>query len=142
MMRYPTLLTVSLLLGLGACDSITPTPDYAIKVSPTADGGYAAVPPQCPRPADNDLNFFDNQPLPQFGCANARNLALEIERPEDLIKGRESGPASGVTTSGSILRYYNNQTRGLLYLSPQPDTSVDVTSAPSASSGLTAKSPG
>jgi hypothetical protein len=140
MMRHSPLM-ISFLLGLSACGPISPAPDYSIKVVPTADGNYAAVPPSCVRPSDTDLNFFDNQPLPQFGCANARNLALMVDRPQDLLQGRDSGPANGVTTAGSILRYNSNQTRGLVYLATTPDNSADATTASTSSSGLSGETP-
>ena len=140
-MRFLNLVLVAGLAGLGAC-SITPAPDYAIKVVPASDGHPAqAIPPACPRWSDNDLNFFDNQPLPQFGCADARNLAMEVARPEDLLQGRNPGSARGVTAAGTIMRYDNNQTRGLVDLQQQPDTTPAATTAPSASSKLTGDTP-
>jgi hypothetical protein len=142
MMRFAGLILVTSVLGLAGCGPTTPSPDYAIRVVPSSDGRSAmAIPPDCPRWSDNENNFFDNQPFPQFGCADARNLAAMVERPEDLLHGRELGPASGVLTAGSIVRYNNNQTRGLLSPSQQPDNSVDVTTAPSANSGLTGETP-
>src|SRR5262249_2104124 len=100
-----------------------------------------AIPPTCVRWADNDLNFFDNQALPQFGCADARNLAMMVERPEDLVQGRDPGSARGVTTAGSILRYDSNQTRGLIDLGQTPDTSVANPTAAAANSSLTGETP-
>jgi type IV pilus biogenesis protein CpaD/CtpE len=115
MSRLSLAITSLGLLALAACGPITPAPDYAIRVAPNPDGsGYTAIPPTCQRWSDDDLNFFDNQPQPEFGCADARNLALEVERPEDLLQGRDPGPANGVTTAGTIVRYNNNLTRGLL----------------------------
>src|ERR1700733_3647894 len=125
------------ILGVGAC-GITPAPDYTIQVVPAANSHAAqAIPPECPRWSDNDLNFFDNQPLPQFGCADARNLAIMVDNPEDLLQGRNPGPANGVTTAGAIIRYNNNQTRGLIDLQEQPNTSPAATTAPAANSKLT-----
>src|ERR1700733_9297714 len=139
--RFLNMILIAGLVGLGAC-SITPTPDYAIKVVPAADGHPAqAIPPTCPRWSDNDLNFFDNQPLPQFGCADARNLAMEVERPEDLLQGRNPGPSRGVISAGNIMRYDNNQTRGLIDLQTQPDTAAANTTAPIPNSKLTGETP-
>lgn len=141
MMHFLKLFLIAGLLGLGAC-SVSPAPDYTIQVIPATDGQAAqAIPPTCPRWSDNDLNFFDNQPLPQFGCADARNLAMMVERPQDLLQGRDPGPARGVTTSGTILRYDNNQTRGLIDLQQQPDTTPAATTAPVANSKLTGETP-
>jgi len=130
-----------LLAGLNGC-SATPTPDYTIRVTPATSGQAAvAILPSCPRWSDNDLDFFDNQPQPQFGCADARNLAVMVERPEDLLQGRPSELANGVTSAGSILRYNGNQTRGLIGLSQQPDTVIDATSASTAASSLSGETP-
>jgi hypothetical protein len=131
------LILVAALLTVG-CDLYTPTmkPDYTINVVPTA-AGAVAVAPTCPSWAENTLNPYDNQPLPQFGCASARNLAMMAERPEDLVKGRELGPTRGVPLVGAIRRYDNNQTRGLIFPSSQPDTVVDVTTASTPASTMT-----
>ena len=127
---------------LAACGPITPAPDYTVGVAPTADGSHmVALAPDCPSWSSNDINFFDNQPLPQFGCANARNLALMVDQPSDLLTGRPSGNPSPVTTAGTILRYNNNQTRGLVALSVSPDSAVDATTAPVSASALTGETP-
>jgi hypothetical protein len=126
------------ILSIGACGPITPAPDYTIRVVPATNGQTAqAIPPECLRWSDDDLNFFDNQPLPQFGCADARNLAMMVDNPEDLLQGHNPGPANGVTTAGSIMRYNNNQTRGLIDLGSQADTTDAATTAPTANSKLT-----
>jgi type IV pilus biogenesis protein CpaD/CtpE len=122
----------------------TPTPDYTIRVTPIEDG-MAALPPTCPSWVTAVTDPYDNQPLPQYGCANARNLALMIDRPKDLLHGRDMGPSSGVTTVGAMRRYNSNQSRGLIDPSSQSDTSVSATTAPTSSSpmtGETASTPG
>jgi hypothetical protein len=98
----------------------TPKPDYTIRVVPAPNGTMVALPPTCPSYATATADPYDNQPMPQFGCATARNLAFEIERPEDLVGGRTMGDADGVTTVGAMRRYYNNQTRGLLWTGSDP----------------------
>jgi hypothetical protein len=127
---------------LGGCET-TPKPDYTIQVAPTPDGqGMVAVPPHCANWSDNGIDVpLDNQPLPEFGCADARNFAIMVDRPEDLLQGRNPGPANGVTTAGSILRYNNNQTRGLIYPSQATDNSVDTTTASSSASSLSGETP-
>jgi type IV pilus biogenesis protein CpaD/CtpE len=137
----PSFLVASLLV-LAGCGVQTMTPDYAINVAPQTPGSsYVAQPPACPSFVNVQANPFDSQPDPQFGCATARNLALMVEKPEDLLQGRDIGLASGITTAGAVVRYNNDQTRGLIYLAPSPDNSVDVTSHSTASSGLSGETP-
>lgn len=132
------------LVALASCDSLsapqiyppTPKPDYTIKVVPTANG-LAAIPPGCPSWSTATADPYDNQPLPQFGCANARNLAMMIEEPKDLVHGRDAGnSSSGVLTVGAMRRYYNNQTRGLIDTDTAADTSVAVTTSSTAASPM------
>jgi len=135
---YLFLLGLAMLAG---CGDPTMKPDYTIRVIPT-NNGMVAVPPDCPSWATENASPFDNQPIPQFGCANARNLALMVDQPSDLIKGRDPGTASGVTTVGAIRRYNNNQTRGLIDPDSAADTSIAITTAPTASSPMTGEATG
>ena len=123
--------------ALTACDPYTPTmkPDYTIKVVSTPKGSVA-IPPTCLSYAAEIQNPYDNQPQPQFGCATARNLAMAVERPDDLVRGRDLGPQRGVTAVGAIRRYDNNQTRGLISPSSSPDSAVDVTTATTPNSSM------
>ena len=138
-MRNSLTLALLTLTTLTACESLyppTPKPDHTIRVMPT-ENGLVAVPPDCLNWSKDTMNPYDNQVLPQFGCANARNLAMMVEKPEDLLKGRDGGKAIGVTTVGAMHRYYNNQTRGLIWTSETDPNSVATTTAPSAASPLT-----
>jgi hypothetical protein len=130
-----------ILLGcvmLAACtDPYTPTarPDYSIRVVPS-NHGSVAVPPACENWTTSVTDPYDNQPLPQFGCANARNLALMVERPDDLVKGRDLGPANGVTAAGAVYRYDANEPRGLMWTGQDPNQ-VGNTTAPTPASKIT-----
>ncbi|MDP9128591.1 MAG: CpaD family pilus assembly protein [Pseudomonadota bacterium] len=137
-MRLSTALMTASLIALTACEIYPPTPkpDYTIGVLPTSKG-LVAIPPQCPSYAMALTDPYDNQPLPQFGCATSRNLALMAEQPKDLIQPRELGPTRGVAMVGAVRRYDNNQTRGLIHLSPSVDNAVDVTTSASPASSLT-----
>jgi len=137
-MRLPIILVSLAVLLLAACSSPyppTPKPDYTIRVIQTPNG-MVAVPPPCPSWVNDTSNPYDNQPLPQFGCANARNLAMMVERPEDLTQGRPLGPTSGVTSVGSMVRYNNNQTRGLIWTGQEPNQ-MSATTASTATSAMT-----
>jgi hypothetical protein len=125
------------LLALTACDPYDPTyhPDYAIRVTPTPAGGVATA-PSCPSWATENTDPFDNQPVPQFGCSDARNLAAQVEKPNDLIQPRSMGDMRGVAVVGAIRRYDNNQTRGLITTGAEVNQ-VATTSASTSASSLT-----
>lgn len=124
------------LLALTGCEDFyvsTLRPDYTIRVTPTPQGSVATA-PECPSWNDAGVNPFDNQPLPQFGCANARNLADLVENPDDLVEGRTMGKERGVTLVGSIRRHDNNQTRGLILPTAETSQAATTTSSGAASS--------
>ena len=79
---------------------------------------------------------YDNQLTPQFGCSNARNLALSVERPDDLVHGRELGPQRAATAVGSIRRYDNDQTRGLIDPNTNADSSLAATTSSAPASAM------
>jgi hypothetical protein len=124
-------------LILTACEAYTPTPrpDYSILVDPSA-GVSVATPPACPGWNDSLASSFDNQLLPQFGCANARNLASAVENPDDLVEGRDLKDGRGVTAVGAIRRYDNNQPRGLI-MPVSEDSQTATTTAPVGASSMT-----
>jgi type IV pilus biogenesis protein CpaD/CtpE len=106
-----------------------PAPDYRIRLETMPDGQLAAVPPECPDWRTSVPGPFQNEPWPQYGCANTRNLASMVERPEDLVAGRDSGQASSETAAGSMERYITGKTRALI----DPNAKAPV--APSAAGG-------
>jgi hypothetical protein len=140
-MRKSTSFLIGGLFVLTACQIYPPTPsaDYTIRVT---QDGQTAIPPECPLYATATTDPYDNEPLPQFGCANARNLALMVDRPDDLVRGRELGPTRSVSVIGAMRRYDNNQTRGLIDPSSSPDTSVAITTAPTGSSAMSGDAAG
>ena len=125
-------------LALSACIDPydpTPRPDYTIRVVPTAQGSVA-IPPACPSWAFDVKDPYDQQPDPQFGCANARNLAAMVENPNDLVSGRPLADSRGVTEVGAIRRYDNNQSRGLIWTGNE-DNQIAATTSAAGSSPLT-----
>ena len=126
------------LIALSACvDTYAPTmrPDYVIQVMPSARGSVA-TPPTCANWATDNADPYDNQPIPQFGCANARNLAAMVENPNDLVTGRSLANARGVTSVGAVRRYDNDQTRGLIWTGTDSNQAA-VTTSSTSTSGMT-----
>jgi len=126
------------LMTLAACvDPYQPTmrPDYTIRVVPTAQGDVA-VPPGCPSWTNDTKDPFDEQPDPQFGCSSARNLALTVENPDDIVHGRTLDDARGVTAVGAVRRYDNNQPRGLIWTGTE-DNQAATTTASTGTSSMT-----
>lgn len=71
-------------------------------------GRYVATPPNCPdwrKPANQN---FQNSPSSNFGCATAVNLALMVEDPADLLRGRPLGPGDAAGLIHGIQRYRGN----------------------------------
>jgi hypothetical protein len=142
-------LAIFLLFGLaafiGCADPYPPTlkPDYTIRVVPSGTT-MVAVPPSCPSWATETTDPYDNQPVPQFGCANARNLAMMAERPSDLVKGRDLDSESGVHAVGTVLRYNNDQTRSLIWTGTDPNqqSTTTMSTATSAITGEVTSPPG
>lgn len=102
---------------LGACHTTTPTPhvDTRIKLMPSADGKkMIALPPECGQWQDQLGDPWQNNPWPNFGCATARNLAVAVETPEDLITPHQLGEADGVTTASAVDRYRAGKTKPLI----------------------------
>lgn len=127
----PYLSALVLIASLSGCNSIlpthAPTPDYRIQVVPSASGrSYVAKAPECPKwgTVMNTPNV--NQRMPQIGCANARNLAAQIERPMDLIKPRPLGPPDTTVSAGSISAYRAGKTKALI--DPNADAPITETS--------------
>ncbi len=116
-MRSSSLLLPTLLLAtlLGGCES-TPNPDYRIKVVQNPSGkGYVALPPECLSwQAYETGSPLENQLRPTYGCAEAKNLAAMVERPEDLIEGKPLGPADPVVSAAAISRYQAGKTTPLI----------------------------
>ncbi|MBI1273609.1 MAG: hypothetical protein GC131_05960 [Alphaproteobacteria bacterium] len=103
------LVTATMLLS-GCFESLktkTVNPDYRIMVMPSTaeEGTFVAVPPTCADWRTYIVSPVDNQPIPSLGCANARNLAMMVEDPEDLIDGGELGPTDAKKAANSVLRY-------------------------------------
>lgn len=62
------------------------------------------------------------------GCANAWNLAMMVERPADLRRGRDPGPP----LADSLARAVDRHVRRLDLLPPQAETSPFIAVTPAA----------
>jgi hypothetical protein len=137
-MNGKTFLLLATVPLLAACEGLyppTPHPDYTIHVVSTPQGDKA-IPPECPSWAAATTNPYDNQMIPQLGCATARNLAQMVERPDDLVDARPLGPERGVTAVGAVRRYDNNQTRGLIDPNTNADSAVAATTSTAPASSM------
>lgn len=103
-----------LLCGCSNPYAAAPAPDYRIRLVTEPNGQLAAVPQECPDWRTDVPGPLQNEPWPQYGCANTRNLAVMVEQPEDLILGRDSGYANAENTSSSMLRYMAGKTTPLI----------------------------
>jgi hypothetical protein len=116
--KFTSYIFPAALLLLTACTSVsTPRPDHRIVVVPTNSEAtsFVAIPPECLPWHETVFGFNDNQPLATFGCANARNLALSVEKPSDLIAGRDPGIADASKAASAIQRYQAGQVLGLFH---------------------------
>ena len=115
-MKNPVLLALLALPLLAGCNT-TPTPfvDTRIKLMPAPDGkSTLAIPPECGQWQYDMGDPWQNNPWPNYGCAQARNLAVTVERPDDLIAPRELAPADGVAAAASVDRYRVGKTAPLI----------------------------
>jgi len=104
-----------------------PNPDYRIRVIPSADGrNYTIEKPNCPNWSDVQNSVDVNQRMPQLGCATARNLAAQIDRPMDLVKPRKLGAPDATISAGSISAYRSGKTKALINPNAEAPT-VDMT---------------
>jgi hypothetical protein len=132
---FALLLAVLSLNGCAEFTATTPAPDNTIKLVRSPDGSLVALPPDCPDWRTAAIGPAENTPWPQYGCANARNLAAQIARPEDLIQGRDSGPANGETTASSVDRYIHGNTKPLIDPNAAAPTAVATPSGGTGSGG-------
>ncbi len=141
-MRSLLLICSVALIGLGGCGTTDSSKsDFSIRLVPGADGHLVAVPAPCPSWATTTPDPLDNGPWPQYGCASARNLAAVVERPEDLIRGRDWGDASGEQTASAMRRYVQDKTYPMI--DPSKDSEEGpVASATSVSSRTTTNTGG
>jgi hypothetical protein len=134
-MRFQVLLTTLLTatVFLGGCDtpySESPAPDYRVRLMTAPGGQLVAVPPECLDWRTVRNGALQNQPWPQFGCSQARNLAAMVEQPEDLAEGRDWGMANGEMAASTMKRYEAGRTMPLI--DPNAKTPAAISSVMTA----------
>ncbi|HAX91937.1 MAG TPA: hypothetical protein DCY07_07000 [Rhodospirillaceae bacterium] len=120
-----TLSSLALVTLLAACDT-SPTPDYRIKLMPSADGkSTIAVPPECASWHTENNSPLENLSGRQFGCATAHNLAAQVADPNDLIEGDKLGKPDAIFTAATVRDYRMGKSKSLI--DPQVDGPVPAT---------------
>jgi hypothetical protein len=92
---------------------VQPTPKNVTEIA--AAGGMDKL--ECPdwrRPMIGDES---NVLSSNFGCANASNLMQMVADPQDLVQGRNTGPANGDREADAVNRYLNDDVKPLPSLS-------------------------
>ncbi len=108
-------LALTVLVLLTGCESNpTPAVDTRIKLATSPDGKTVALPPECGQWQHGFGEPWQNEPWPNYGCAQAHNLAVTVERPEDLIAPIPSAVSDGVTAASSVDRYRAGKTVPLI----------------------------
>lgn len=106
-----------LALLLGAC-SANPTERVEWPVTVTlVDGRVIAVPPDCgPVPATVEPLWGTSWHNPHLGlgCSQARNLAVQVEEPRDLLTGRPTGAPDAEREVLAIQRYRKGEEKDIM----------------------------
>jgi hypothetical protein len=101
---------------LSGCNS----PDYVYHGHPIAvmkdpkTGKSLALAKPCAEWNHYLADGLDNIPPEHFGCYESYNLANQIERPADLVRGRQLGGADAATGVLGIERYREGKTKQLI----------------------------
>jgi hypothetical protein len=110
------LLTVAA-LSLSGCGG---SPDYVYRGHPIGvikdpkTGKSLAVAEPCAQWDQYVTDGLDNNPPPHFGCYESYNLAHTVERPVDLVRGRDPGNAEASSGVLGIERYREGKTKELI----------------------------
>jgi len=82
---------------LAACASTERVPPVATAEHP------------CPAWVEFPLNRHSNADSIHLGCSNAVNLKAMLDNPEDLVRGRDLGPANGARAAIGVEKYERGQ---------------------------------
>jgi hypothetical protein len=76
-----------------------------------------AVPPECgavPATVSKMRGTSWHNPYLGLGCSQARNFALQVEEPRDLLAGRPTGAPDGEREARAIDRYHKGEEKDLM----------------------------
>ena len=85
-------------------DKVTSLQQVRLKVA-----RYSAEVPGCPNWSDDPARSFTNELSSNFGCATATNLALMVDDPRDLLRGRDLAPADGAFLANTLGLYQRSE---------------------------------
>ena len=71
-----------------------------------------AVTRECGNWSENLATTYDNQPYPNFGCAEQQNVAAMVANPEDFEHPRASSPVLASNRTAAMTIYIKNGTAG------------------------------
>jgi len=91
---------VGLFAMLGGCATELESPRYSAGFDVDLPGESRPFPDACLAIADGT-----NSPRLPVGCANALNLQRMVERPDDLRRGRDTGPSFAAPVAQAAERY-------------------------------------
>jgi len=63
------------------------------------------IAPRCPDWSKPEADNLANSPSSNYGCATEANLAQMVANPADLVRGRQTGPASGAVLARGVELY-------------------------------------
>lgn len=114
------LLTLSVALALAGCHAApTAPPEWPVAVVPAAGqpGRMVVVAPECapmPTTAPDEPGTTWHNPHLGLGCSQARNLAVQVEQPRDMLAGRPLGPADAEREAQAVSRYRKGKEHDLM----------------------------
>lgn len=121
MRAFPLLaLVLAPALALAGC-SANPTEltEWPVGVMPAAGQlqRLVAVPPECgpsPETVPKLWGTAWHNPYLGLGCSQARNLALQVEEPRDLLTGRATGAPDAERETLAMQRYHKGEEKALM----------------------------
>lgn len=113
-------------LFISACQTFThnqSVSDNRIKIVQN-DGKTITVPPKCIDWEKGWGHPLSNDAWPSFGCANASNLAAQVENPLDLVDERDLDSPDPITATAAIARYQSGKTTP--FIDPNAENPADI----------------